>query len=54
MFLKKGFLKQLILVCLYNNCGFKKKKNWEDFFLVIFIVGNCGFCIQFNLDRMMV
>lgn len=53
MCLKKGFLKQLILVCLYNNRGLKKK-NWEDFFLVIFIVGNCGFRIQFNLDRMMV
>lgn len=26
MFPKKGFLKQLISVCLHNNHGFKKKK----------------------------
>lgn len=26
MFPKKGFLKQLISVCLHNNRGFKKKK----------------------------
>lgn len=42
MFPKKGFLKQLISVCLHNNRGFKKKKNWEDSLSVIFTVGNCG------------